>query len=123
MNDCVKDRIGETSEGTASSSWQNEEELCWYREQYRELCRQRDALRGELDRTRWALEQIQSSFFWRITKPLRWLLDKMKRVRFLELLLKGLKMLLTKGPRATWNRVRRKLREEKSTAVSRIAPE
>ena len=123
MNDCVKDRIGETSEGTASSSWQNEEELCWYREQYRELCRQRDALRGELDRTRWALEQIQSSFFWRITKPLRWLLDKMKRVRFLELLLKGLKMLLTKGPRATWNRVWRKLREEKSTAVSRIAPE
>lgn len=44
------------------------------------------------------------------------------RVPALSLPLKGVRMLLTKGPRKTWNRVRRKLRERKELAAVRNTP-
>lgn len=93
-----------------SSDWEKEEELRYYREQCRTLKRQNAALRQQAETARWHLEQMQNSFFWKITKPIRWLLDRMKHVRALALLLKGIKLLFgRRGLRAVWNRLKNRL--------------
>ena len=127
MKDWENTTAPETDAESAASDWEKEEELCYYREQCR-LLKQRNAfLQQDAESARWNLTQIQNAFFWRITKPLRWLLDRMKRVRALELLLKGVRLLLTCGPIAVWkrltNRVRRKDALTAIRTMSLLTPE
>lgn len=61
-----------------------------------------------------AYNTIKNAFFWKITKPLRWVSDGVKAMfrksKVLHLLWKGMKSLKNDGVRCTWWRVRQKIK-------------
>ena len=62
-------------------------------------------------------DNISSAFFWKISKPLRRLLDFLKRNRGFALFDKGLHSLKQNGLRATWKKVRITVRKQKGYAA------
>lgn len=84
-----------------------------------------DSLRGRVEHLEWAYRQkseefdtISNAFFWKITKPLRVIMDVMKKVfknfKFTALLWKGLKCLKDNGIRYTFWKIRQKVRQGKT---------
>lgn len=70
-----------------------------------------------MERCRWsdeAYNTIKNAFFWKITKPLRWILDGVKvmfrKSKAMHLIWKGLKSLKNDGVRCTWWRVQQKIK-------------
>lgn len=82
-----------------------------------------DELSNEIDLVRQEQESITGSTFWKITKPFRWLMDKIKKVlsRFggTRLIVKGISSLKNKGVRATYQKTMFRLAY--SNSVQRFA--
>lgn len=87
-----------------------ESELAHYKTHYFAAINQREDLKIQLSEMNQKYNAVISSTCWRITRPLRFVFARIKKIcrsnRFLYLVAKGIKSLLTEGFRATWNKVR-----------------
>ena len=84
-----------------------------YEKLYAETAAERDELRRQRDQLQAQYDCISNSASWRITKPVRRVLDFFKRVSPFRLTGKLIRSLRTNGWRATFHRIRQKLSERK----------
>ena len=85
-------------------------ELAHYKEHYSAAINQRDDLMRQVAEAQYAYSVISNAACWKMTAPLRALLDWLKGFPVFFLLVKGLKCLKDNGLRYTWNKVKDKLR-------------
>lgn len=88
-------------------------ELAYYKTHYAAAIGQREELKKQLAECQDAYNAISNAFLWKITKPLRAILDFLKnhlrKITFLRLLYKGIRGLLEDGFGKTWKKVRDKI--------------
>lgn len=100
-----------------------EGELAHYQEHYHAAINQREELKQQLAQAQYAYNVISNAFFWKITKPFRVILDRIKsllrRNQFTRLACKGLKCWKENGFSYTWKKVqdRRRHRQDFAKAV------
>lgn len=84
-----------------------------YRRLYEELLQEKNALEEKLAFVETQYYTVSTSFFWRLTKPMRvtmdWIKKQLKKNRYTYKLCRGLKCLKQNGFRYTWGRVKTKL--------------
>lgn len=89
-------------------------ELAACKEQVMLALRQRDDLKTQLALAQFQFDAISNSTFWKLTLPLQHIIDAVKDTlymnRYTRLLGKGIMSLFRNGFKATWNKVRNKLR-------------
>lgn len=90
-----------------------ERELAACRGDYAAAAAQRDGLRYDLAQVQSAYQEISNAFFWKITKPIRGILDAIKSAlrknRYTYLFCRGLKCWKENGFLYTWNNIQNKL--------------
>lgn len=88
-------------------------ELACYKEHYLAAINQRNDLEQQLAQVNAAYQSIANATLWKMTKPLRVVLDAIKRplrrIKFLRLVHKGFKCLRENGARYTWHKLEDKL--------------
>lgn len=93
-----------------------EQELSHYTEHYYVAIAQREDLKRQLAEVQNAYNVISNAFFWKITKPARVFVDMIKKplrhVAALRLLNKGIRCLHENGWRYTWEKVKRKIKNQ-----------
>lgn len=89
-------------------------ELDHYKEHYHAAIAQREDLKQQLVQAQNAYNVISNAFFWKITKPLRVIVDVIKRplrkIRFFRLINKGVRCWKENGFRYTWKKVKNKIK-------------
>lgn len=94
------------------------QELAHYKTHYFAAINQREDLSRRLAEVQNAYNVISNAAFWKMTKPLRVVLDFIKRLlrsnRYTRLFCKGLKCLKENGVRYTWRKVKDKLRHRQN---------
>ena len=78
------------------------EELNHYKTHYDAAIRQRNQLKGQVVQWKTSYDVISNSASWKMTKPMRTLLDAMKQAPFFHLIEKGLKCWKDNGFQYTW---------------------
>ena len=110
----VKEELNLQLEDIKSAHKQVEGELAHYKEHYFAAINQREELKGQLAQVQNAYAVISNAACWKITKPLRVVLDFIKQKFFanrcMRLIWKGLKCLKENGFRYTWKKFKDKLR-------------
>lgn len=86
------------------------EESNKYQLLYRESAGRREDLERKLAAVQAAYDTISNAFCWKMTKPLRLLLDMLKKIPGLRLIDKGLRCWKASGWRYTWKKAKAKLR-------------
>ncbi len=96
-------------------------ELGTYRLHYQAAINQRDELTRQLSQMTEMYNVISNAFCWKITKPVRVLLDAvkglMRRCRATRLVYKGLKCLKENGWKYTWRKIKDKLKHRQDYAA------
>ena len=96
------------------------QELSHYQEHYHAAIDQREDLKRQLEELHGAYNVISNAFFWKITKPIRVLLDIVKRplrkIAFFRLINKGIRCLHENGLKYTWRKVKNKLKNRQEYA-------
>lgn len=84
-----------------------------YTQHYNAAIGQREDLKRQLVEAQAAYNVISNAFFWKITKPLRVIVDLIKRplrkIRFFRLINKGVRCCKENGFRYTWRKVKNKI--------------
>lgn len=84
-----------------------------YMQHYHAAIGQREDLKRQLAEAQVAYNVISNAFFWKITKPLRVIVDLIKRplrkIRFFRLINKGVRCCKENGVRYTWKKVKNKI--------------
>lgn len=97
------------------------QELAHYTEHYHSAIAQREDLKRQLAEAQNAYNVISNAFFWKITKPARVLADTIKKplrhIAALRLLNKGIRCLHENGWRYTWEKVKRKIKNQQDFAA------
>ena len=97
------------------------QELAHYTEHYHSAIAQRENLKRQLAEAQNAYNVISNAFFWKITKPARVLADAIKKplrhIAALRLLNKGIRCLHENGWRYTWEKVKRKIKNQQDFAA------
>lgn len=97
------------------------QELAHYTEHYHSAIAQREDLKCQLAEAQNAYNVISNAFFWKITKPARVLADTIKKplrhIAALRLLNKGIRCLHENGWRYTWEKVKRKIKNQQDFAA------
>lgn len=100
---------------------QSQEELTQVQEHYHAAIAQREDLKRQLAEVQAAYNVISNAFFWKITKPLRVIVDLIKRplrkIRFFRLINKGVRCWKANGFRYTWEKVKNKFEREQEVPV------
>ena len=81
----------------------------YYKEHYFVAISQREDLKRQLGAVSASYNAISNAFFWRVTKPVRSLLDVLKRMPLVRLFDKGLRSLKQNGWIHTWRKVKNRL--------------
>lgn len=96
------------------------QELSHYQDHYHAAIAQREDLSRQLAELHGAYNVISNAFFWKITKPIRVLLDIVKRplrkIAFFRLINKGIRCLHENGLKYTWRKVMNKLKNRQEYA-------
>lgn len=106
-----------------------EKELAHYKEHYFATINQREGLKQQVAGLQLAYDTISNAACWKMTKPIRAVLDFIKRMlrsnRYTRLFCKGLKCLKENGVHYTWRKVKDKLqhRQDYSKATAPLYTE
>lgn len=96
------------------------QDLSHYHEHYHAAIAQREDLKRQLAELQNSYNVISNAFFWKITKPIRLLLDIVKRplrkIAFFRLINKGVRCLHENGLKYTWRKVKNKLKNRQEYA-------
>ena len=99
---------------------QSREELNQVQEHYHAAIAQREDLKRQLAELQAAYNVISNAFFWKITKPLRVIVDFIKRplrkIRFFRLINKGVRCWKENGFGYTWKKVQNKIHHRQEYA-------
>ena len=91
-----------------------------YTQHYNAAIGQREDLKRQLVEAQAAYNVISNAFFWKITKPLRVIVDLIKRplrkIRFFRLINKGVRCCKENGFRYTWRKVKNKIHHRQEYA-------
>ena len=117
----VDERIPQT-EKPAAAPENIEAKLAYYKEYYLAAINQREELKRQLTEARYAYSVISNAACWKMTAPLRAVLDWLKRFPAFALFVKGLKCLKENGIRYTWKKVKDKLRRRQDSAALALLP-
>lgn len=98
-----------------------EQELAHYKEHYHAIAARNAALERQLAEAQNAYNVISNAFFWKITKPARviadWIKMPLRKVAVFRLMNKGLRCLRENGWRYTWEKVKRKIKNQQDFAA------
>lgn len=100
--------------------------LAHFEKHYYAAIHQRDELQRQLDQARHQYDVISNAFFWKLTKPLRTLVDWVKKPfrssPKAQLVWKGMRCLKQNGVGYTWKKVKEKLSHRKDFSKAVMSP-